>query len=80
MKRHLKQIHNLLKEVATKEINKNSTLDRFFKKEDEQQKIAEETVARMMIRHNSSNLLVEGPELKAMFARAYPNMKVSKEK
>jgi uncharacterized C2H2 Zn-finger protein len=82
MIRHLQKRHNLLKEVTTKEINKNSTLHPYIKikKEDEEQKIAEETVARMMIRNNSSNLLVECPEMKAMFALAYPKMKVSKEK
>jgi hypothetical protein len=75
MIRHLQKRHNLLKEVTTKEINKNSTLHPYIKikKEDEEQKIAEETVARMMIRNNSSNLLVECPEMKAMFALIYLN-------
>src|SRR3954468_9197453 len=68
MKRHLQQLHGLLKEVETNAANKVTTLDRFLKKEDEEQKIAEEMVAKMMIRHNCSILFVEGPEVKKQFA------------
>ena len=51
-------------------------MDRFLSKEKDEQRKAEELVARMMIRQNSAFTFFENDELRKMFSLAFPKLKV----
>ena len=50
-------------------------MDRFLSKEKDEQRKAEELVARMMIRQNSAFTFFENDELRKMFSLAFPKLK-----
>ena len=76
LQRCQKEIYEKLK--ATTSHKENAKISDFLTQKFDEQEIADEMIASIMIRRNESYRFVEDPGVQQLFKKAYPHLKVAK--